>query len=817
MSMDTRVHEKVSLYEKASVKPSVEDLCAGNPELIPTVRECINRIEQMRALSDHAAASPARPACIGPYHVLELLGTGGMGEVYKAERRTPMRQTVAVKVIKPGFDTREVIARFESERQALARMDHPHVAKVLDAGTTEAGRPYFVMEYVAGDPITKFADDNKLTIRDRLLLFSQVCDAIAHAHTKAIIHRDIKEHNVLARLHDGKPFAKVIDFGIAKALTGDRLTDRTFNTERGHAVGTYESMSPEQADGSPDIDTRTDIYSLGVLLYELLTGVKPFDHDTLARAADDEIRRIIREVDPPRPATRLTRLGPSATKIAALRRDGLEHLARELRGELECIPLKCMRKERDRRYSSVQQLNEDIHNYLEHRPLIAAPESRMYRARKYVKRHAREVLVTAAVLMLLVLGLLGTSLGLLIAARHKADAIVSTAGLVTATIERATDHASKGNLDQARKLLEDALDDAVHELGGDHEVTLAAKNNLASVMKSLGDLESSGKLNSEVLEIRRRDFGDDHPLTIASINNLGGVLVMQRDFDDAESLLKEGEVRSLSAYGESHPETLSIQNNLAELFRVQLRLTEAERRYRNVLEGRRRVLGADHRDTLLSLNSLGVCLRDQERFAEAQTLLTDALERRRSVFGNHHPDTIASIFDVGVLMRAMKKLSEAEKYFVEAFSNRRKLFGDANPDTLGARHMLARVLYEQGKHREAEPHFVELDQLVPAHLHIPDMAKAVYLARYGPCLAALQRYSEAEKPLREAHDRLSNCDRSNKTVVNALREVLEALTLVCEKTGRPDEAVKWRAMLVDLDAADGPSDAQPAKATVIHR
>lgn len=332
------------------------------------------------------------PKQIGPYHVLESLGAGGMGEVYKAERRSPMRQTVAIKIIKLGFDSKEVIARFASERQALARMDHPNIAKVLDAGASESGRPYFVMEYVPGEPITEFADENKLAIKDRLLLFAQVCDAIAHAHTKTIIHRDIKSKNVLAWTNDGKPTVKVIDFGIAKALTGDRLTDATFNTDRGQTIGTWENMSPEQAEGSPDIDTRTDVYSLGVLLYELLTGAKPFDHETLAKAADHEIKRIIREVEPPRPSTRLSSLGEGATKIAALRQERLDALTKQLRSELEWIPLKAMRKERDRRYASVRELAEDLDNYLAGKPLLAGPESPAYRVRKFVGRHRSAVI-----------------------------------------------------------------------------------------------------------------------------------------------------------------------------------------------------------------------------------------------------------------------------------------------------------------------------------------------------------------------------------------------------------------------------------------
>src|SRR5438045_990929 len=349
-------------------------------------------------------------ASIGPYRILEKLGDGGFGSVYKAEQRQPLRRMVALKLIKAGFDTKEVIARFNSERQALARMDHPNIAKVLDAGSTNVGRPYFVMDYVAGLPITMFADQNRLSIKDRVRLVVQVWDARTHANQKAIIHRDIKSSNVLAYLHDGKAVAKVIDFGIAKALTSDRLTDLTFNTGRGMAIGTYESMSPEQACGSPDIDTRTDVYSLGVLLYELLAGAPPFDRRELANATHTEMCRIIQEVDPPKPSARLSSLGDAASRLAQLRRSMAPSLVRQLSRELEWIPLKAMRKERERRYASPQELADDIHNYLESRSLLAGPESRFYRLKKSLRRHAGLIAAVASVILVLMLGIVATSI-----------------------------------------------------------------------------------------------------------------------------------------------------------------------------------------------------------------------------------------------------------------------------------------------------------------------------------------------------------------------------------------------------------------------
>lgn len=345
---------------------------------------------------------------IGPYRLMEMIGSGGMGVVYKAEQRSPIRRTVAVKIIKLGFDSHEVIARFESERQALARMDHPYIARVLDAGTDERGRPYFVMEYVPGQPITKYADENRLSIRQRLELMLQVCDAIGHAHANAIIHRDIKAGNVLAHTTADGPRVKVIDFGVAKALTSDRLTDLTFNTARGEAIGTYESMSPEQADGSPDIDTRTDVYSLGVLLYELLSGSKPFDGAKLRQAGDDEIRRIIREDEPPRPSTRISSMGDAGTKIAAARKSEVNGLARQLKSELEWIPMMAMRKERARRYQTPQQLADDLRNYLNDAALMAGPESRIYRLKKTAKQYQGVVVAICSVMLALIAGLATT-------------------------------------------------------------------------------------------------------------------------------------------------------------------------------------------------------------------------------------------------------------------------------------------------------------------------------------------------------------------------------------------------------------------------
>jgi WD40 repeat protein/serine/threonine protein kinase len=371
------------------------------------------RLDELLAAENHLGNFLARPpvagdatgnyeplaerpgTVIGPYKLMEQIGEGGMGLVFVAEQQQPVRRKVALKVIKPGMDTREVVARFEAERQALALMDHPNIARVLDAGTTDSGRPYFVMELVKGVPITDYCDRNQLTPRERLELFISVCRAVQHAHTKGIIHRDLKPSNILVTLHDGTPVVKVIDFGVAKAI-GQQLTERTVYTRFAQMIGTPLYMSPEQAEMSGlDVDTRSDIYSLSVLLYELLTGSTPFDGERLRKASFDELRRIIREEEPPRPSTRLSTLGATLTAVSARRKTEAARLPALVRGELDWIVMKGLEKDRNRRYETANALARDVERYLRDEPVEACPPSAGYRLRKFARKH-RTLLATAA-------------------------------------------------------------------------------------------------------------------------------------------------------------------------------------------------------------------------------------------------------------------------------------------------------------------------------------------------------------------------------------------------------------------------------------
>ncbi|UCF69250.1 MAG: serine/threonine protein kinase, partial [Acidobacteriota bacterium] len=553
---------------------------------------------------------------VGRYKLLQRIGEGGFGSVYMAEQEKPVRRRVALKIIKLGMDTRQVIARFEAERQALALMDHPNIAKVLDAGATEAGRPYFVMELVRGVPITEYCDQNKLGTDERLDLFMAVCGAVQHAHQKGVIHRDIKPSNVMVTLHDGRPVPKIIDFGIAKA-TNQRLTERTLFTEYNQFIGTPAYMSPEQAEMSGlDVDTRSDIYSLGVLLYELLTGTTPIESKRLKQAAYTELQQMIREEEPHRPSVRISTMGQAATTAAAKRSTDLSGLTRILRGDLDWIVMKALEKDRTRRYETANAMRRDLERYLANEPVSASPPGAFYRLRKFAQRNRVAVAVGAVVALALISGLLLAGLGMMQARREAAAAQqINTffSDMLASVDPRYLRHFSgftaeqDGELESYGELAHDvsvvdmmlrSRDRIASSFDGKPKLEARARETLGLSLLGLGRPREAAEELSIAARIRRDLLGADHPDTLRSELQHAMSLTESGRAPESVPLLKELREKMIRAYGKDDPKALKTSSLYATALMADREHVQADPIFRETLERQKEILGPEHRDTI---------------------------------------------------------------------------------------------------------------------------------------------------------------------------------------------------------------------------
>ena len=794
---------------------------------------------------------------IGPYKTLGVLGEGGFGVVYLAEQSEPIRRRVALKVIKPGMDSRAVIARFEAERQALALMDHPNVAKVYDAGATEQGRPYFVMEHVTGEPITEHCDRHRLTVNERLELFVQVCEAVQHAHQKGVIHRDIKPSNILVTMRDGKAIPKIIDFGVAKAIS-QPLTEKTVYTQQGQLIGTPSYMSPEQVEMTiQDIDTRTDIYSLGVLLYELLTGSLPFNRASLKEAPFGEVQRIIREVEPPKPSAKLrgavTPGGDETLKQAARnRRSEPRGLSRDLRGDLDDITRKALEKERTRRYQSAFELADDIRRHLRHEPVLAGPPGAGYRLRKFVRRHRAVAAGTAAVAVALLAGtivstwqayrareaegLAGERLVEAESEAAKARAVLDfLRGMMTSAdpevdgqdvrVVEVLDRAAQelragavaepeieaavrtaigatylglGRLDAAEAQLRRALEMRIGLLGEKHADVAETLFDLAWLLKERGDLAEAETTYRRCLAIRRETLGGEHAQVMETKHDLGIVLLENGELDQAEGLLREVlEVRRRRK-GDTDSETATTMTVLGELLRRRGDYDKAEAMHREALRIYRSVHGQQHSTVARASSNLASVLRQLGRLEEAEALAREALEIRRVQCGEKHSTVASSLVTLAVILSDNGRYEEAEPLLREALTIYRGTHGELHSYVAGTRLRLAEVLDNEGDSTAAAEEFTAVIEMYaavdgPEHWHVANARSG-----YGACLMRLGRLEEAERELLGAQEVLSAAGLAGVAQTNASR-----LADLYTAWGKEADAARWQALASSDEPAEG--------------
>src|SRR6202453_123677 len=651
------------LYKAAMAQPVekradiLQNACPGDPELRAEVESLLEAAGDASSfLEGSPLASAADPgtthamfpdeiagAVIGRYHLLQKIGEGGMGEVWLAEQKEPVRRRVALKLVKAGMNSREVIARFESERQALALMDHPAIAKVFDAGSTPEGAPYFVMEYVAGVPITNYCDNHRLSTRERLDLFMRVCEGVQHAHQKAIIHRDLKPSNILVINVDGRAAPKIIDFGVAKALT-QKLTADTMFTRVGALVGTPEYMSPEQALSSgEDIDTRTDVYSLGIIFYELLAGGLPIE---LRKVAFEEFLRRLREDDPPKLSTRFRAQDPAtSTELARRRHTEPPALIKQMRGDLDSIALKALEKDRARRYGSPSDFASDIARYLNNEPVLAVPPSVAYRASKFARRY-RVALVTACAFALVLIAAAVISVRQSIRANKEAavaqavNDFLQNDMLAQASAANQSGPSAKPDPDlKVRTALDRAAQRITGKFGQQPEVEAAIRDTIGRTYTNLGLFPEARKQLERALELHRRAAGAEKPETLKTMSQLGQVVDLQGKYPEAEALLSKTVAIQRRVLGSAHPDTLFSMNNLAYVYYRQGKYAQAEALYGQTLDFRRRVLGAESPDTLSSESGLAIVYYSQGKYGQAEALDSEVVEIERRVLGPEHPQT----------------------------------------------------------------------------------------------------------------------------------------------------------------------------------
>ncbi|MGE0143338.1 MAG: tetratricopeptide repeat protein [Planctomycetota bacterium] len=772
--------------------------CGGDPALRARIDELLRADAAANEIFPDTTDSvrPRRdaepPTQIGPFRLLRKIGEGGFAEVWLAEQKAPVAREAAVKLLKPGMDSRRVVARFDAERDVLARLQHPGIAHVLDAGLTQTGHPWFAMEFVDGQPITRYCDEHSLPPEERIDLFLSVCAAVQHAHERGIIHRDLKPSNVLVTTVDGQPVAKVIDFGIAKAIQNDGV-GATWMTEAGQLLGTPGYMSPEQL-RAEDVDTRSDVYALGVLLYELLVGVQPVDTSMVQRAGMVAMIRMLCESDIPRPSTKVFDKSAVTESMLERRRLDRDSLRRRLRGDLDWIVARALDRERGRRYRSPIALAEDLSRHRRHLPVEAGPPSVRYRLGKWVQRNRAAAVALGAISLSLALG----AVWLVRIARAERTLRIETesaAKTSRAVIEFLTrDVLSAADPRQAERpdmTVRDALDRAADTVDRRFEAEPASRAAvhaaLGNTFGSLGALERALHHLERAADESRRIHGDESLLTESARNDLAIVYRRMGRYADAERILKAMLAVREQRLGSTHRETIATRLNLGSILAQAGRPAEAEPLIRSAVRDFGEVLGDDHGDTMLARQHHVSALLNLDRKSEAEPLIARVLEHQIATRGADHPYTIAARSSLAKLREDLGNVDDAEAEYREVVASCERRVGDGHVDTHVARVNLGALLVRRGRYEAAESILrsarERLDTLLPS-TH-PNLAFAIH------SLAKLEigkdSPEQAEPLFADAAERMNNA--SNARDARRAEFVLDhARCLV--KLGRREPAIE---------------------------
>ena len=704
-----------------------------------------------------------------------------MGQVWLAEQSAPVKRQVALKIVKALRYDSSALVRFDLERQALAIMDHPAIAKVFDAGSTADGQPYFAMEYVPGSPITQYCDEKSLSASERLLIFTQVCEGVQHAHQKAIIHRDLKPTNILVVEVDGKPVPRIIDFGLAKAIS-QQPPGGTLVTRAGGLVGTPGYMSPEQMDPLVvDVDTRSDVYSLGVVLYELLTGVMAQDTQQWESKPFHEVLRQVHEEEPTSPSTRLSN-DPAAAALAEKRSTDARQLANMLRGDLDWITLKALDRDRARRYGSPAELAADLGRYLRNEPVVARPASLAYRTKKYVQRHKFGVAAaTAAALLLIAFGVMqAIQLRRITRERARADRVTK---FMTGMFKISNPSEARGNAVTAREILDKSSKDIDTGLRKDPELQAQLMGTMAQTYAGLGLYARAQDLVEHAQAIQSSLFGERNRETLASESYLAQLLRAQGHLPEAEKLLQNTIAAQRQVLGPNDPDTLASMDRLGYVYANEARPADAERLFRQTLEAERKVLGPDDPQTLSTLNELAEVLTPQGRYSEADQIYGELIAAQKRTLGPDHPATLLSMSHAAENLEEEGRLPEAEKLYSDVIGAQRRILGPEHPQTLRAMTMLALTMAKEGRYSEADKlqsQVIEIKTRVLGPTHTSTLQsmemEALGFSREG-------RYADAEKMFRDV---IEAAEKTNQPAT--LAEAWYNFACVEAARGRPDEA-----------------------------